>query len=63
MAFDQMSPSHAEQCEIETIRQFWDEVLKRLKVRAELATLGAQSTTFTNPDSSAQIDSDEKQPG
>jgi hypothetical protein len=61
MAFDQISPPHGGRCGIVAIQQFWDGVLKRLKVHAELAALRVQPSTVTNPDST--IDGDATQPG
>jgi hypothetical protein len=63
MEVDQNSASQGKRCDIQAIHEFWDGVLKRLKVHAEVAAAGARPTTVTNPDSTRQIDGDKKQPG
>ena len=63
MTFDQLSSSRGGGCGIEAIRRFWDGMLQRLKIRAELAELEAMYGSGGEPNATGPIDGDEKQTG
>jgi hypothetical protein len=63
MTFDQLSSSDGGGCDIEAIRRFWDGMLQRLKIRAELAELEAIYASGADQNATGPSDGDEKQTG
>lgn len=64
MTFDELSSSsEGGGCDIEPIRRFWDGMLQRLKIHAEVAELEDIYASQADLSATCPIDGDEKQTG